>query len=232
MLAILVGLLYDAPMKILDLPKSSRPREKLLRLGAENLKDHELLAILLRTGRAGKSAIDIAEEILAKHGKQKILDITPDELLRIKSVDTGKASTLLAAFEFTKRALGSHQNGRPIIAATVDALAQLHNIRNHKKEHFVALYLNARNELVYRETISIGTVNASIVHPRDVFAPAIAHNTTGVIVAHNHPSGNPTPSPEDEAVTLRLKEAGNLLGIKLIDHIILTAIEHVTVREN
>lgn len=207
---------------IKDLPKHARPREKLIEKGSENLTDKELLAILLRTGRAGKSALDIAEDILAKYSKKRILDITWNDLKDIKGIDSGKACTLLAAFEFTKRAAGSQKNGRPIIDSVETALAQLHDIRNHKKEHFVALYLNARNELVHREEISVGTVNASIVHPRDVFAPALAHNATVVIVAHNHPSDNIEPSPEDRDVTARLKEAGKLLGVHLLWHLVLT----------
>ena len=219
-------------MKILEMPKGDRPREKLLRLGAENLNDSELLAILLRTGRAGKSAIDISRDILKQFPKRKALDATFDDLKRIKGIDAGKACTLLAAFEFTKRLLAAHHNGRPVIASVDDALAQLHDIRHHKKEHFVALYLNARNELIHREEISVGTVNASIVHPRDVFAPALEHNATAIIVAHNHPSGSPDPSPEDWEVTVRLKEAGKLIGVHLLYHLVLTKDRHATLHQN
>lgn len=207
---------------IKQMPAHERPREKLIAKGVENLSDKELLAILLRTGRAGKSALDIAEGILAKYPKRAVLDVSFEELKAVKGIDAGKACTLLAAFEFTKRAQGARQNGRPIIDSDEAALAQLHDIRAHKKEHFVALYLNARNELIHREDISVGTVNASIVHPRDVFAPALEHNATAVIVAHNHPSGSPDPSPEDREVTLRLREAGKLMGVRLISHLILT----------
>ena len=219
-------------MKIKALPVHERPREKLISQGAGNLIDKELLAILLRTGLAGKSAIDIAEGILTKYPKKKLLDISFADLKSIKGVDASKACTLLAAFELTKRAVGAHKNGRPIVENTEQALAQLHDIREHKKEHFVALYLNARNELVHREEISVGTVNASIVHPRDVFAPAIEHNATAVIVAHNHPSGSPEPSPEDWEVTGRLKDAGKLLGIVLVQHLILTKEGHSSLRQN
>src|SRR3989338_9836010 len=217
-------------MSIKNLPAHERPREKLIAKGAENLTDVELLAILLRTGRAGKSALDIAESILAKYSKKRILDITLADIRAIKGIDAGKACTLLAAFEFTKRAAGAHKNGRPIIQSIEDALAQLHDIRNHKKEHFVALYLNARNELVHREDISVGTVNASIVHPRDVFAPALEHNAIAVIVAHNHPSGNPQPSSEDNDLTTRLNEAGKHLGITLLYHLVLTKDDHSSTR--
>ncbi|PIR82991.1 hypothetical protein COU19_02915 [Candidatus Kaiserbacteria bacterium CG10_big_fil_rev_8_21_14_0_10_56_12] len=191
---------------IKNLPKHERPREKLIKKGPENLTDKELLAILLRTGRAGKSALDIAESVLAKFPKKKLLGITFDDLISVKGIDAGKACTLLAALELTKRAEGTRQSGRPIIETDEQALAQLHDIRQHKKEHFVALYLNARNELIHREEISVGTVNASLVHPREVFAPALAHNATAVIVAHNHPSGSAQPSTEDREVTSRLRE--------------------------
>ena len=211
---------------IKELPRHERPREKLVEKGVENLSDRELLAILLRTGRAGKSAIDIAESILAKYPKKKVLDVTFEELKSVNGIDVGKACALLAAFEFTKRAQGARQSGRPVIETDEHALAQLHDIRNHKKEHFVALYLNARNELIHREDISVGTVNASIVHPRDVFAPALEHNATAVIVAHNHPSGSIDPSPEDRNVTDRLREAGKLMGIAVRTHLIVTRDEY------
>ena len=211
---------------IKNLPMHERPREKLIEKGVANLTDRELLAILLRTGRAGKSALDIAESILAKYPKKKLIDVNFLDLKVVSGIDIGKACTILAAIELTKRSLDVQKTGRPIIESDKQALAQLHDIRSHKKEHFVALYLNARNELIHREDISIGTVNASIVHPRDVFAPALEHNATAVIVAHNHPSGNPEASPEDGEVTARLKEAGKLLGIKLLQHLILTNDAH------
>lgn len=211
---------------IKNLPAHERPREKLIEKGAENLTDKELLAILLRTGRTGKSALDISESILIKYPKKKLLDISFADLKKVSGVGADKACTLLAAFELTKRSLGVTKNGRPVIESDDQALAQLHDIRSHKKEHFVALYLNARNELIHREDISVGTVNASIVHPRDVFAPALEHNATAVIVAHNHPSGSSEPSPEDEEVTARLKEAGKLLGIRVLQHLILTKDAH------
>lgn len=211
---------------IKNLPAHERPREKLIEKGAENLTDRELLAILLRTGRAGKSALDIAEGILAKYPKKKLIDISLADLNKISGVGADKACTLIAAIELTKRALEVQKSGKPLIESDEQALAQLHDIRNHKKEHFVALYLNARNELVHREDISVGTVNASIVHPRDVFAPALEHNATSVIVAHNHPSGSPEPSPEDRDVTVRLAEAGKILGIRVVQHLILTKENH------
>ena len=116
----------------------------------------------------------------------------------------------------------------PLIEETAQAIEQLQNIKAERKEHFVGLYLNARHELIHKEIVSIGTANASIVHPRDVFAPAILHNTTAVVVAHNHPSGDATPSAEDVDVTRRLKEAGRLLGISVLQHIIITPYGYAT----
>ncbi len=219
-------------LAIKNLPAHERPREKLIAKGVGNLTDKELLAILLRTGQKGKSAIDIAEGMLAKYPKKQILEVSFDDLKKLNGIGADKACTLLAAIEFTKRALGVQRGGRPLIESTEHALSQLHDIRIHKKEHFVALYLNARNELIHREDISIGTVNASIVHPRDVFAPALEHNATAVIVAHNHPSGSVEPSPEDREVTIRLKDAGKLLGITLVEHIVVTKDAHITIRQN
>ena len=211
---------------IKQLPAHERPREKLMARGPENLSDKELLAVLLRTGRVGKSALDIAGDMLAKYAKKDMCAARYADLTAIKGVDAGKACALLAAFEFSRRAFSAGQRSRPVIESVEQALAQLHDIRAHKKEHFVALYLNARNELLHREAISVGTVNASIVHPRDVFAPALEHNAAAIIVAHNHPSGNPEPSPEDRDVTGRLKAAGVLMGITLLQHFIVTEHAH------
>jgi len=208
--------------KILDLPAHQRPREKLLAQGADNLKDKELLAILLRTGRQGKSAIEIADDILKKHELKKILNLKLDDLVKIKGLGADKAATILAAFELTKRALAVEDNNLPIINSARDAVNHLQELRTAKKEHFVALYLNARNQLIHKETISIGTLNASLVHPREVFKPAIAHLAAAIIVAHNHPSGNLEASEEDKKMTARLKEAGSLMGVELVDSLIIT----------
>ncbi len=209
-------------MKITNLPKHERPREKLIEMGVENLSERELLAILFRTGKAGKSALDLAESVLRKFPRERILTASVTDLKKLSGIDIGKACTVLAAIEFTRRVLGTHKSGKPLIESVEQALAQLYDIRCHKKEHFVALYLNSRSELMHRENISVGTVNASIVHPRDVFSPALEHNSTAVIVAHNHPSGSTDPSMEDRVVTSRLKEAGSLMGITLIQHLIVT----------
>ena len=218
-------------MKIKDLPKIERPREKLVAKGAENLKDSELLAILLRTGKAGKNVIEIASQILTKHSKKRLLQMTYQDLVKIGGIDSAKATTLLAAFELAKRALEVNDTNLPTISTPKDVVAQLTDLRHNKKEHFIALYLNARNQLVYKETISMGTLNANLVHTREVFEPALKHSAAGIMVAHNHPSGDPKPSEDDLEITKRLVEAGKMMGVELLDHVIIATSNHFSFKE-
>lgn len=208
-------------MKIKDLPKIERPREKLIAKGAENLKDSELLAILLRTGKTGKNVIEIASQVLSKYSKKRLLQMTYQDLVKIGGIDSAKATTLLAAFELSKRAMEVNDTNLPTISTPKDVVAQLTELRNNKKEHFVALYLNARNQLVHKETISMGTLNANLVHPREVFEPAIKYSAANIMVAHNHPSGDPKPSEDDLEITKRITEAGKMMGVELLDHVII-----------
>jgi DNA repair protein RadC len=217
--------------KILDLPKHERPREKLIEKGPSGLKDKELLAILLGTGRAGKNVLEVAEEILAKHPMKNLLALDYKKLAEIKGIGPGKACSLLAAFELTKRALEVEDNNLPAINSAKDAVAQLQELRTAKKEHFVVLYLNARNQLIFKETISIGTINASLIHPREIFEPAIRNLASQIIIAHNHPSGDQSASEEDIKVTKRLTAAGELLGIEVLDHLIITENDHSSLKE-
>ena len=218
-------------MKIKDLPKVDRPREKLVAKGAENLKDSELLAILLRTGKAGKNVIEIASQILSKYSKKRLLQMTYQDLVKIGGIDSAKATTLLAAFELTKRALEVNDTNLPTISNAKDAVAQLTDIRDLKKEHFVVLYLNAKNQLVHKEIISMGTLNANLVHPREVFEPALKHSTAQIVVAHNHPSGDPKPSENDIEITKRLTEAGKMMGVEVMDHVIVSKNGHFSFKE-
>ena len=218
-------------MKIKDLPKIERPREKLVAKGAENLKDSELLAILLRTGTTGKNVIEIASQILSKYSKKRLLQMTYDDLSKIGGIDSAKATTLLAAFELSKRALEVNDTNLPVINTAKDAVAQLTDMRDLKKEHFVVLYLNAKNQLVHKETISMGTLNANLVHPREIFEPALKHSAAQIIAAHNHPSGDPKPSEDDMELTKRLTEAGKMMGIEIMDHVIVSKNSHFSFKE-
>lgn len=209
-------------LKIKDLPKHLRPREKLINKGAENLSNAELLAILIRTGREGSSSLDVAKDTLRKYPITKLLQITTEELLTIKGIENTKAITIKAALELGQRAIGSYAESLPILDSPKEIVAQLTELREKQKEYFIALYLNARNQMVYKETISVGTLTSALVHPRDVFEPAIRHFATFVILAHNHPSNNPEPSKDDIELTENLVRAGKILDIELLDHIVFT----------
>ena len=209
-------------MNIKNLPRHEQPREKLIEKGAENLKNNELLAILLGTGRQGRNVLEVAQEILRKYPMKKFLGFGYEEMAKVKGIGPAKATTMLAAIELTKRALEVEDNNLPTINSAKDAVAQLQELRTAKKEHFVVLYLNARNQLIHKETISIGTLNANLVHPREVFKPAIEHLAASIIVAHNHPSGEAEPSEGDLEITKRLQEAGKVLEIEIADHLIIT----------
>jgi DNA repair protein RadC len=162
---------------------------------------------------------------------KNLLILDYKKLAEIKGIGPGKACSLLAAFELTKRALEVEDNNLPAINSARDAVAQLQELRTAKKENFVVLYLNARNQLIHKETISIGTISASLIHPREIFEPAIKNLASQIIVAHNHPSGDLSPSDEDIKVTKRLMAAGELLGIEVLDHLIITAAGFTSLKE-
>jgi len=208
-------------MKIKDLPKNDRPREKLIAKGPENLKDEELLAILLGIGIEGKNVIEVASQILKKYSKKRLLNLKYDDLARIKGVGSAKACTILASQELVKRALEVRDESLPKIGSVEDVLAQVVYMRDKTREHLMALFLNARNELIYKKPMFVGTLNANLVHPREIFQEALKQNACFVILAHNHPSGDNEPSEDDLEITRRIKEAGKIMGIDVLDHVII-----------
>jgi len=219
--------------RIKDLPKVERPRERLISKGRENLKDEELLAILLRTGREGKNVLDLARQILNKYSKKRLLKLKYEDLIKIKGIDSAKACTILAAVELVKRALEIGEETLPIIRSTKDVIAQAVYMRDKSREHLMAIYLNARNEMVWKkQSIFIGTLNANIVHPREIFAEALRQNAASVILVHNHPSGDPEPSEDDLEITKRIIEAGKIMGIDVLDHVIITKNKVFSFKEN
>ncbi len=217
--------------KIKDLPKHKRPREKLLERGAESLSDAELLAILIRTGRAGKSALDIAKETLKKYPLSKLLEISQGELASIKGLESTKAITVKAALELGRRATGSLNKSFPIVDSVKEAVVHLSDLRGKQKEYFVALYLNARKQLVHKEIVSIGTLTETVAHPREVFEPAIRHFAASVILAHNHPSKNMEISDADIKLTEKIIQSGAILDIEVLDHIIICDDEYISFKE-
>ncbi len=216
-------------MKIKDLPRVDRPREKLLKYGPNKLTTTELLAILLRTGIKGKNVIELSNQILKLFGTEKIKQITIDDLKKIKGLGNVKAVEIIACMELGRRLLKDTQ---PLEAVSPQAVFDsLKDIRSLKKEHFIAIYLDTRNQEITREIISIGTLNASLVHPREVFEPAIRNLAASIILVHNHPSGDLKPSHEDLLITKKLVDSGNLLDIHILDHIIITKLAYASLKE-
>ncbi|QSB49911.1 RadC family protein [Parageobacillus toebii] len=218
---------------IRDVPKDARPRERLLSSGPESLADHELLAILLRTGTKEESVLQLAHRLL-KHfeGLRLLKDATIEEITSIKGIGTTKAIQILAAIELGRRISRLSYNGRYVIRSPEDgAKYVMEDMRFLSQEHFVAIYLNTKNQVIHRKTIFIGSLNASIVHPREVFKEAIKRSAASIICVHNHPSGDPTPSREDIDVTKRLAECGRIIGIELLDHLIIGDQKFVSLKE-
>jgi DNA repair protein RadC len=175
------------------------------------------------------NVMKLAEEVEGKLQKQSY---TLTSLLSIDGINLAKGSTILAGIELGKRLSQLKRSSIPTIFAPVDALPVLSEIRLLKKEHFIVLYLDSRNQLIQKETVSIGTLNGSLVHPREVFEPAIKLLAAQIMLAHNHPSGDDSPSDADIAITVRLVEAGNLLGIAVLDHIIVTTTSFYSFKEH
>jgi DNA repair protein RadC len=204
------------------------PRESLRTRGAAALSDAELLALVLGSGVAGRSALRIGRR-LARRPPVELARWPCLRWLQVAGIGPARAAALTAAFELGRRA----HDPMPAAAAIRgpdDVIAQVRDLVRARREHFVVLLLNARHELQVRETVSIGSLNASIVHPREVFLPAITHSAASVILVHNHPSGDPEPSEEDLAITRRLVEVGELVGIGVLDHVIVAARGLVSLR--
>ncbi len=208
--------------KIKDLPRVEKPREKLIEKGADALKDSELLAILLGSGYKGKNVIQLAKRILSEHPLKKLRDMPIQNLKKLKGIGNAKACLIRAAFEFSKRAFMVGEDLLPIVKKPKHAANQVTEIRKQRKEHFVVLYLNARNQVIHKETVSIGTLNASLVHPREVFQPAVAKSAASIVLTHNHPSGSTSPSEDDIEITRRMVKAGEIMGIEVLDHVIVS----------
>ena len=218
---------HDAPVSyqptILDLPPCERPRERLREHGPRYLNNAELVAILLRSGVAGENAINVAMRILAEFdGLAGLARAGYSELCKLRGLNHAKTSEIMAALELGRRIASLAPEERAQISCPQDAASLLiAEMEPQVQEHLVVLLLNTRNQVVARRTIYIGTVNSSAVRPAEVLRPAIRENAPSIIVAHNHPSGDPTPSPEDISVTRDLAAAGKLMDIELLDHLVI-----------
>ena len=214
----------DDISKVKDLPLDDRPREKLLLRGAHNLSDAELIAILLRTGKKGKSVVTITQELLKSEGNLAVLaSKSIKSLMEIEGVGKDKAATLLAAFEISRRI--QHQSkwfsDKKITSPAEVAELFIPLLRDDQKEKFIVVCLNSANKIIKYEIISIGNLNSSVVHPREIFKVAIDNTSASIILIHNHPSGNPEPSNEDISITRKIVEAGKIMDIPVFDHLII-----------
>lgn len=207
-------------MRIKDISKENRPMERLEKKGASTLSDAELLAVILKTGNKEENVIDMSNRLISKYGVGKLSNCSLTELQEIKGIGKVKASQILALFEFNKRHSLSKLDLKPIKSAK-DVYEYASQKLPNDKEHFMILHLDSKNKIIKDEIISIGILNASIIHPREVFKSAIKESANSIILVHNHPSGDSTPSKEDENISEKLFEAGNLLDIKVLDHVII-----------
>ncbi|WP_269902676.1 RadC family protein [Crassaminicella thermophila] len=224
----------DYHVSIKDMAESERPREKLLMSGANALSNAELLAILIRTGTKETSAIDLSQRILSASddGLRYLADCTIEELSQIKGIGVAKACQVVAAIELGKRLAMSSAKAKININSPRDIVKIfMEEMRYYKKEYFKIMLLNTKNEIISIENISIGSLNSSLVHPREVFVRAIRKSAASLVLIHNHPSGNPKPSNEDIKITQRLIEAGKIIGIEILDHIIIGDGIYISLKE-
>lgn len=218
---------------IKDVPKDDRPRERMLKVGANHLSNQELLAILLGSGTKDESVMSLSNRVLMHfEGLGLMHDAAIEELTAIKGIGTAKGVLILSAIELGKRMNQYKPNERYVIRSPKDGADYvMEEMRNLNQEHFVVLFLNTKNQIIQRQTIFIGSLNASIVHPREVFREAVKRSAASIIVVHNHPSGDPSPSQEDIHVTRRLLESGKLIGIDVLDHLIIGDRKFVSLKE-
>ena len=207
-------------MRIKDIPPENRPRERLEKNGVHVLSDAELLAIIFKTGNKEENAIVMSDRLITKYGLGKLNELSLKELQEIKGIGPAKSMQIKALFEFNKRYSLAKRDGEPIKSARDVFEYASQRLITNQQETFMILLLDSKNRIVKDEVISIGTLNASIIHPREVFKSAIRESANSIILVHNHPSGDPEPSAEDEQITEKLFGAGELLNIKVLDHVI------------
>jgi DNA repair protein RadC len=221
-------------LKIKDIPQNERPKEKLLTYGAESLSNSELLAIIIRTGTQGENVLQLCSRLLSElEGLDGILDASFNDIISIKGIKDGKASQILALSELFKRFRTLKAINKDIKITSPKDLANLlmGEMNELNQEVLKVILLSTKNIVIGIKDVFKGSLNTSVVHPREIFKQAINKNSAAIIICHNHPSGDPTPSKEDINITLRIKECGNIMGIQLVDHIIIGKKKFVSLKE-
>jgi len=216
-----------------DMQRCEMPRERLLKHGPEVLSLSELLAIIIRCGTRDENVLDLSRRILSEFDISQLQDITVGQIKKFKGIKDAKAAQIMAVFEIAKRISTIKQPFRLKIENSKDIRDYLMGkMKNLKKEHLIGLYLDTRNHLIKEETISIGTLNSSLIHPREIFRSAVIEACASVILVHNHPSGDPTPSKDDITVTKKIIKASEVIGIELLDHVIIGNERYVSLKED
>lgn len=213
-------------LRMKSMPEIERPREKLINNGVESLTNSELIAIILQSGSKEESALTLGTKVMSlnEQGLNALVDVTTEELIDIKGIGTAKACQILSAIEFGRRVASSKSNILGKVSSPQMVADHFeHQLMHLNKEKFIAVFLNTKNMITSYETISIGSLSASIVHPREVFNRAIKKSAASIILVHNHPSGNSNPSNEDKLITERLCEVGKIVGISVLDHLIISS---------
>lgn len=220
-------------LTVKEMPPDQRPRERLISFGAGVLSNAEILAILIGSGTGKETSIELAQRILSSQGGMAFLaEATVEELSSIKGIGPAKTAQIKAAIELGRRLASTTRWERPVIKSPIDSFHLVgEEMRYLDREHFKVILLNTKNHVLGIESISVGSLNASLVHPRELFKKAILKSAAGIILVHNHPSGDPQPSEEDKQVTCRMKEAGEIIGIEVLDHIIIGDGRFVSLRE-
>jgi DNA repair protein RadC len=225
--------LTETKLMIRDYPTDERPRERMVQSGAASLSNQELLAIILRTGTKSESVLQLSNRVLTMfEGFRLLKEASLEEITNINGIGQAKAVQIMAAVEIGRRISNLAYDDRYSIRSPEDGANYVMNdMRFLSQEHFVCLYLNTKNQVLHKQTIFIGSLNASIVHPREVFKEAFRRSAASIICIHNHPSGDPTPSREDIEVTKRLVECGKIIGIEVLDHLIIGEKKYVSLKE-
>jgi len=219
-------------MKIKEMNEDSRPRERLVKFGVENLSDAELLALVLEKGTKQENVIEMSNRLINKYGLDKLSDCSLKELQEINGIGFAKACQILALFELNKRHALSKKPQRFISSAKSVFEIMNEKLKDEKQENFIAIHLNNRNYFIKEELITKGIADTSVIDAKEVFKSAIRNSASRIIIVHNHPSGDPSPSKEDDEITEKLIEAGELLGIKILDHVIIGKDKYWSWKEN
>lgn len=218
---------------ISQLPSWERPREKIIEKGVEALSNAEIIAVLLGSGNRGQSALLLAQELISSldKGLYQLGEMTLHELMAFSGIGPAKASRILSGLELARRVSVAPQKPMNVSSPSAVYSYMLTKMQHYQKEIFLCFHLDSKNNIISEDVVSIGTLNRSLVHPREVFKKAVKNGAASILAVHNHPSGSPQPSLEDKQVTQRLKEVGELLGIPLLDHVIIGGDERFSFRE-